>query len=234
MATLVAPTEEVDAHRAKGRTVLDRGDVKGIANVRQWIVDQADEDVVIMLDDDLGFFKRRIPTAYNLRPADTFEDQLEIFEALYNTIAVEGYVHAGISPRQMNNQHFPAEFKEVMRMNAVHAVSKSKLQELGLRYTDDGVQIQEEYHLTLRLLKKGYPNKVWTKFAWDQQGVSGAPGGCSLFRTSQVQADGASLLESLHPDVVKVINKSPKNAGAEMANRLDVRIQWKKAYQSSM
>jgi hypothetical protein len=230
---LVCPPEEAEAHRAAGRNVIERP-VNGIANVRRWIVELAQSEgteTVIMLDDDLAFFYRRSPDAYNLRQA-TDDDLVKIFRRLDEIVTRDGYVHAGLSPRQMNNAHFPATEREVMRMNAVHCVNARRLKELGVNYRDDPrIAVMEEYEMTLRLFKMGYPNRVIVQAAWDQCGVSGAPGGCALFRTSAVQTEGAHLLAELHPDVVTVVIKTPKNAGEGMANRTDVRIQWKKAFQ---
>lgn len=226
---LVCPDEEVELHRAKGRNAIGRGDVKGIGNARQFILDKlAKHEHVIMLDDDLNFFVRADPNAFNLKRCDNCETSVLIRRI--HALLEEGWVHAGLSPRQMNNQHFPAIFRDVMRMNAVHAVNRDVLARHGIRYNE--LEIQEEYNVTLQLFKLGIPNRVIVDGCWDQTGASGASGGCSLFRTAEVQDRGSKALAALHPDVVKVVTKTPKSIkpGEMWSERTDVRVQWRKAY----
>lgn len=225
--TLVAPEEEVPAHSVQGRNVIARPQLP-LSGVRQWICELSPEPTVIMLDDDLAFFVRKRPDAYNLKPAEG-QELNELFNRLYNYVASGSYAHAGLSPRQMNNQHFPATEKYVTRMNAVHCVNRDTLQLTNVRY--DAVTLMEDYHVTLSLFKAGFPNIQITDAAWDQTRGSGASGGFSHYRNQKTQQEAAETLASLHPDCVKVVLKEPKGSwGGDMKTRHDVRVQWKKAY----
>jgi hypothetical protein len=185
-----------------------------------------------MLDDDLDFFVRRNPDAYNLKQAAP-EEKIVLFERLHSYVDSGKYVHAGLSPRQMNNQHFPATEKEVTRINAVHCLNAEYIRTLPFKYDD--VDFMEDYHMTLSLLEMGLPNVQITDAAWDQTRGSNATGGFSLSRTTARQKASAEKLAAAHPDFVKVVEKTPKTGwGSEMKTRTDVRIQWKKAYGSSL
>lgn len=224
--TLVCPEEEVAIHEGLGRKAIPRPNVP-LSGVRQWICETAKNPIVIMLDDDLAFFVRKDPAAYNLKPANE-EETIDLFDRLYCKLSMEGYAHAALSPRQMNNQHFPDTEKYITRMNAVQVVNRDVLAREGIRYDD--VEYMEDYHITLSLFEKGYPNVQLTDCAWDQTRGSGASGGLSTVRTPERQAAAANRLHELHPDTVKVVTKTPKGGWKGLEERLDVRVQWKKAY----
>lgn len=228
-ATLVCPAEEVSSHLERSRNAVARPPVR-LAAVRQWIVDELarQSEPVIMLDDDLAFFVRKNPDAHNLRPAG--EDVERIMKWLHEMVAVPGYVHAGLSPRQGNNWAFPAKHLTIERMNAVHSVWPEALRHYGIRYDD--VDMMEDYHVVLSLFEKGEKNIVLTDAAWDQCKGSGAPGGFSHYRTKDTQGAAAERLAELHPLSVKVVEKEPKTgSGGFAGKRKDVRVQWKQAYQ---
>lgn len=229
---IVCPEEEVAAHEAKGRRVMARPPVK-LAQVRQWLVETvSDPDTpVIMLDDDLGFFRRKDPDAYNLKPISGEPELNLLFQELHDLVAVHGYGHAGLSPRQGNNRMFPATLINSSRVNAVHCVLPRVLLENDARY--DAVEMMEDYHVTLTLLEKGVDNAVITDGAWDQVKGSGAPGGFSHYRTKQRQAEAALKLFELHPDYVRVVEKEPKTGQGDnwSGTRVDVRVYWHRAFQ---
>lgn len=245
--TLVVPAEEVSSHRELGRNVIERPPMP-LAAVRQWLVDEAVRqgrgmEPIIMCDDDLAFFVRKSPEAYNLRPAE-HDEVAVIFERLFCLVAggapeIPGYpeiktpvVHAGLSPRQGNNWLYPDKVVHTTRMNAVHCVLPAALHHYGVRYDD--VDMMEDYHVTLSLFEKGEDNAQIADAAWDQVKGSGAPGGFSHYRTSERQAAAAHRLAELHPRTVKVVTKDQKSgSGAFAGVRTDVRVQWVQAYRKA-
>jgi hypothetical protein len=228
-ATLVCPEEEVDFHALRGRHATARPD-KPLSHVRQWIVSELarQDEPVIMLDDDLAFFVRADPNAWNLKPADGAETT-RIFERLHEHVASGMFAHAGLSPRQFNNTSFPHTEVRTTRMNAVHCVDPEVLRREDIRY--DAVDLMEDYHVTLSLFKKGYDNVVVVDAAWDQARGSGADGGFALTRTKERQHDAAHKLASLHPDCVKVVTKKPKTGQGDVwgGERTDVKVLWGEA-----
>ena len=225
-ATLVCPEEEVDQHQMRGRRATARPPVK-LAAVRQWIVSELarQDEPVIMLDDDLAFFRRAVPEKHNLIPASP-EDTITIFNRLYEHVESGMFAHAGLSPRQFNNTNFPHTEIRTMRMNAVHCVDPEVLKREGIRYDD--VDLMEDYHVALSLMEKGYDNIVITDAAWDQARGSGAEGGFTGTRTKELQSAAAHRLAELHPHCVKVVKKAPKTGQGDVwgGERDDVKISW--------
>jgi hypothetical protein len=95
----------------------------------------------------------------------------------------------------------------------------------------DRLKVMEDFDFTLTLLENGGRNAVTLDYVWNQTG-SNQPGGCSDYRTAEVQAKAAKELAKLHPGVVKVVEKEVigKTSWGGMKTRTDVRIQWRKAY----
>lgn len=230
---LCVPEAEIQQHLDLGRNAVVRPPVK-LAGVRQWIVSELADQTqpVIMMDDDLGFFNRRDPGAYNLQPISKHPDLNVLFQDLNDLVALEGYAHAGLSPRQGNNRLFPETRVYNTRINAVHCVNPAVLSKEGVAY--DTVDMMEDYHVTLSLLERGYGNVALADRAWDQVKGSGAPGGFSHYRNRETQTAAANRLAELHPQFVTVVEKTPKTGSGDFSGtRTDVRIQWKKAYESS-
>ena len=226
-AVLVCPTEECMEHQLRDREVLDRGNIKGINKVRQFILEYAmgeGHDKIIVLDDDLIFGRRISRDAPNLRK--TTEDEMhELWERMDGLL--DGYAHVGVSPRQMNDKHFPHTLKKGMRQNAVHGLRPTDIHMMGIRY--DAVELMEDYYVTLSLFQQGHVNAVITDWTWDQRGASGAKGGCSTYRDAVMQERASKTLAERFPDHVKVVQKETKTGWDNMKVRWDVRVQWRKA-----
>ena len=226
-AMLVCPSDEVEEHTKNGRNCLDRGGIRGISNVRQYIINHAIESghtKILMLDDDLVFGRRISDTAPNLRKTNQHEMH-ELWERMSQKL--NAYAHVGVSPRQMNDKHYPNVFKEGMRQNAIHGVQPHVLQKENIRY--DAVPLMEDYYVTLSLFNLGYPNYVIVDWTWDQRGASGAAGGCSTYRDADLQELASHKLAAEFPKYVKAVRKTTKTGWDNMTTRWDVRVQWKKA-----
>lgn len=232
---LVCPANEALEHQALGRNVLICPE-NGIGRTRQWIVDQAQEQHLAMVDDDLIFLKRKDPWAWNLRRI-LDEDVEEMFTWVETML--ESYPQVGVSARQGNNRHFPVDLVTCTRVMNFHAYDVHVLRRIGARFIDPSVPsntVMEDFHLTLTLLESGYENALITDYAWDQT-ASNAKGGCSTYRTAEVQKASAHLLAQRHPGLVRVVEKETKGGWAGIASsegggtRTDVVISWKKAYQ---
>jgi|TARA_Y100000052_G_scaffold27496_1_gene35732 hypothetical protein len=226
-AVLVCPSEEIEEHKKHGRNCLDRGGMRGISNVRQFIINHAVEsglDKIIMLDDDLVFGRRISRDAPNLRKTNQ-QEMHELWERMEGLL--DGFDHVGVSPRQMNDKHFPHISKDCMRQNAVHGLNPKTLHKEGIRY--DAMPLMEDYYVTLKLFSRGYPNRVVVDWTWDQRGASGAAGGCSTYRDAALQETASLKLAQEFPDHVKAVQKTTKTGWEGMSTRWDVRVQWRKA-----
>ena len=202
----------------------------GIGKVRQWIIDTCPKKYVLMMDDDLRFATRIKKGEVKLRPCDQ-TDVGAMLETLFSYLIVDKFVHIGLAKRT-EASFFLCDHRVVVRQNNVHGFNIKKMRKLkkkGVRF--DRMELMEDFHVTLRLFKLGYPNKVLFDYTWDQRG-SNYRGGCSTYRTRNAQKRAALALRAKHPDVVEVVKKEVRAEASwkGMKTRYDVRIQWRKAY----
>jgi hypothetical protein len=197
--------------------------VQGVAATRQWVLENF-QPKVCMLDDDMTF-SARTGDGVALKKA-TPSDIEKMFDLLESWLD-EGFLHVGVSQRAGNNR-IKSPFVETTRMNNVYAFRSKEILEVGGRF--DRLKVMEDFDLTLQLLRKGYKNRVTYDYAWGQ-GQSGAEGGCSLYRTWDMQRKAAQALQVLHPGLVKIKIKKSKKAWEGIGDeRVDVNIAWKQAY----
>lgn len=231
MTKLVVRDFEFDdydfTHGDKVEVIALPSDIEDIGQTRQWIVDNCPTDYLIMLDDDLRFYKR-LPESVSLRYTDG-EQLYAMFEELLEWMEFDGVPITGISARQGNNR-VEGRYSEVTRQMFAHGVDVQKFKELGLRY--DNLKLMEDFHLLLSLFTQGHKNRIFYEYCCGQP-ESNADGGCSTYRTGEAQKEAAESLEFDFPDFVTVVIKKPKTGWKGMEERHDVRVQWKKAYQSS-
>jgi hypothetical protein len=220
---LVVGKEEAKAHGDIPTLVTP---AKGIGKVRQWIIEQHSGDKLAMLDDDLRFDVRRNDDRTKFKPA-TEDDVDQMFSALEEMLSPK-IPHGGVTAREGGNRHVD-DWLECTRMLRVLAYHVPTFRKAGADYAR--LKVMEDFDVTLQLLRMGYPNRLLNN--WVQgQSMSGAPGGCSTYRTLDVQKAGAEGLHKLHGDFVKLVEKTTKTAWGG-ATRTDVMVFWKKAYESS-
>ncbi len=198
---------------------------KGIGPTRQYIVECLSKDKnIIMCDDDMTFFYRKDLSKTQLTkcgPSDITNMVNDIKHLMFF------YNHGGVSARQGNNNVVGENYKENTRINNFHFINCRKLNDEGIRF--DELEVMEDFHVTLSMLTRGYKNACLYRYCWNQRG-SGAEGGCSSYRTKEVQAIAANKLKEAFPNYVTVVEKDTKGVGVFDGKRKDVRIQWKKAY----
>ena len=220
---LVCPESEAKLHKAVNRQVLAVPDsVKGIAKTRQWILENADDDEILMLDDDQSF-RCREAGSYKLRPMVDCDYQ-DMLDAASETL--KEYNAVGISAQAGNNRTFPKSVVAPGRMYNMYALNRNFFLDNDIRF--DAMTVMEDFHVTLSMLKMGYSNAILQDWCWGSPG-SNADGGCSNYRTAEVQREGALKLASLHAPFVTVVEKESKSWGNGLETRTDVRVQWKKA-----
>jgi hypothetical protein len=202
-------------------------EIKDIATTRDYIISYAHtfEDVVIMCDDDLDFAVRRQddPTRFREANEDDIEDMF-----LHLSIALKTYAHAGVSPREGANRNIENWLFNT-RMLRVIGYQPEVLLKHKIKFSD--VQFMEDFHVNLSLLERGYVGALCNMYVNNQPG-SQIAGGCSGQRTPENQHAAALRLAELHPGFVTVVRKTTKTSWGGRG-RTDVRIAWKKAYESS-
>ncbi len=202
--------------------ILQPMTVQGIAQVRQHILNICSKEKLVMMDDDLRF-STRITDTTKLRQSkihDINEMLVNIEDQLNN------YIHLAVSAREGNNR-VEELITEIGRPLRVLAYNTPKLPS-GVFF--ERIRVMEDFDMTLQLLRKGFKNAILWQWAHDQVGGSQAPGGCSTYRNEQTQTVAAFQLAEYHPGFVKVVEKEGWRG---MVKRTDVKIAWKKAYDSS-
>lgn len=199
--------------------------IKGIAAIRQWAVEYCPTPYLFLLDDDMVFFKREEESS-RLNSC-THQNQYDMFNDLIDWMAFDDFPLVGLSARQGNN-FVEQDYREATRQMNFHGVDIERFNELDLKF--DGSEVMEDFNLVLSMLTRGIPNRVMYNYCWNQLG-SGAEGGCSKYRTPELQRECAEQLEFDYPDFVTVVEKTNKTGWKGMETRTDVRVQWKKAYE---
>lgn len=198
--------------------------IKGISGKRKYIHENSTDPKIVMLDDDLRFYIRKSPTDWHLRYMEPDE-----YPALFGLLDkwLDDYAHVGISAREGNNrvEHLSVENTRYMR---VLGYNLDMFEGVELARTE----VMEDFDINLQLLRQGKASKISYYYAQGQKS-SNAAGGCSEWRTDEVQTKGAELLHSLHPDFVKIVEKETKTAWGGGV-RKGVNVQWKRAYNSGI
>jgi hypothetical protein len=222
-ATLLVDSTEADSHGDIPVTVLPSG-LRGIGAVRQWMVDNSPKKV-LMLDDDLRFVMRREDDRKLLRQPKEGEVEA-MFEAIEREL--DDHPLVGVASREGANRNTEKRIFNT-RILRVLAYRTDTMRQHGIRF--DRVPVMEDFDVALQLLGNGYQNVVLNDWAHNQEG-SGLKGGCSTYRTMEMQAQAAHELARLHPGVVRVVQKSTKTAWGG-GTRTDVIVAWKQAYARS-
>lgn len=197
----------------------------GIADTRQWVMENSKADFVLFCDDDMHFSVRYDCLKLTKCTTADVEDMLRLLEGWLSS----GLVHVGVSQRAGNN-NCTEECEDVTRMNNIYAYNRKKFLEAGVKF--NRLKVMEDFDVTLSLLRLGHPNRVSYKYAWGQR-KSGDKGGCSTYRTAQMQHEAATQLANLHRGFVTIIKKESKVEWEGIGfDRTDVIISWKEAYES--
>lgn len=220
--------------RQRGEVIVVPDEYTGIDRTRQWILTKLpaiakkkwgiDVRYLFMPDDDVRFCKRpKLSKAYMGYITHDPYEMHRMIEML--TMWLEsGFVHCGLVSRQANRQ-LNRKWLQPSRQINVHAFDVKALAKLPIKY--GRVRVMEDFDITLQLLKMGYPNRISCRYAWTQ--TSNMNGGCSVYRTAEVQADAARRLVKLHPDVVQIVKRKSISWQNKLIDRVDVRVRWKDA-----
>ncbi len=198
---------------------------KGIGPTRQFIIAAAYPEPVLMLDDDLTFFRRRVddPTKFE----DAFgSDILQMLDSIENHL--KDYPLVGVCAREGGNR-YPNQFYYNGRLLRVLGYDTITLSKHDIDFRT--LPVMEDFYVALSLLTRGYENLMLSNWCHNQRG-SNESGGCSQYRTMEMQADAANMLKQYFPKFVTVVKKQTKTAWGGQ-ERTDVRIQWKRAYTHS-
>lgn len=210
-AHIIEPPEEINDYSKK----------------MQWLIDLIKEDTGIgaIMDDDLWFDIRR-DDAEKLRKPMTNDEILPMFEQVEALLQDTALV--GIHPRQFgHNKELP--YVENGKMVCFHAINTRLWPAHFPRV--DGFPILSDVRLVAGLLARGVPNKLITTFVVDWAPCM-ADGGCSDYRTHEMQKQGCEQLEEMFGPYLKVKKKTTKGDGFG-GERYDFTCRWKDLYRNA-
>lgn len=214
---IVAP--QCEAHHWSNPLVVS--DAWNFSQIRQFILQQPGKRHVVF-DDDLRFVRRTEGTTLRQTTPRDIDEMFDWIRAKFD----EGFIHGGISARQGNNWVKDSE-KQIGREVRAHFYDADYVRATPFDFRN--VQLRQDFHFTLSMLRRGEPNVICYEFAQDQAN-SDTPGGCSRYRTPQLMEEQAYALQALHPDYVKVVKKETKGSWGGGV-RTDVSIRWLKAFE---
>lgn len=218
--------EQYSKYKKKGVEIMLVPAGSNLSQKRQFIVENATQRDICLIDDDLRFRVRKQKGELSMRKAEK-EDVSKMF-ALLEKWLKNGNPVVGISPAEMN-RWVEKEIDFNTRMLCVMGFNREVLIKNKIRF--DAIDLMSDYHVILSLLESGYSNRVSFKYAY-QHNICNAPGGCSFYRTPELMKTCAYKLRGMHPESVEVVKKKtakPWN-GFEVNVRFDAKIFWKKAF----
>lgn len=215
--TLVVPEAEVAAYREHWPAIRIVGlsDAhRGIRATRQWIMDSAPFGArIVMMDDDMRFRQRQADGRFlRVGVADGLIEAIDA--AMWN-----GFAHVGLSDEFMCHTQ-PRGRREEARYNDVLAYDLAQIERTGPR-PQYRVEVGEEHDVHLQLSARGLRSCVVTE--WTKSGKRYSAGGCSTWRTAEVERAGLLRLAELHPALVTTAPNKDTVSG------LSLRIRWSKA-----
>ena len=208
-------------------------DIDGIADIRQRCIDNpAVGKGKVWFIDDLATFGWRNEELKQFNGMEE-EEWLRMY-ALVDDMLNE-YMQVGFSARGGNN-HVEEDIKEVGRAYATYGLRTDWMEREGIRFDgmyqqNKNIKLYEDYWITLLMLTKGFKNAIIYKYFFNYNHNSA--GGNSTFRNQELQEQAAYELQRYFPQFVDVVEKEGAWGKMGMENRKEVRIQWKKAYESS-
>ncbi len=197
----------------------------GMAEVRDFIVRYCYEnDIVncIMIDDDIRFAVHELKaekTTYHPMSKEEFHSMImDLLEASSPELPL-----AGIQARQFSNNKL-SKFEYNTRIIQLQALHIPTIISEGVTFTYEAPFISD-YNFALELLTRGYRNIVLNKYTRDDK--PNEKGGCSEYRTAELQSASAVALYKKFPDVVRLVQKTN---GSWKTPRINPVVSWKKAY----
>lgn len=205
----------------------------GVPAARQAIVEHAFENTedhkACMLDDDLRFL-RRVPEWSMDDPRllqSTMDDVDEALHWMEDSLTM--YAAVGLGARGNNNSLSDRYVREAGRMMRALAVDAELLLDEDIRF--DKYLFWEDFHVTLCLLKLGYPNLISVEHLCDS--VQNSEGGVSLYRDIPKLLEVRDRFLEEHAPFAKA--NDSKSAASwqdwEGDEAPDLRISWRKAFE---
>jgi hypothetical protein len=188
-----------------------------------------------LMDDDLTFFRRKTKkikgeTKFVLRKCKE-KHITKMMYAMHKHLQEVPIV--GISTRLGNNR-VTDDYDEINRVTRCYAINTKVFKEVGAVFNPFEPFVAEDFHVALCFLNKGHKTRILHTYAQEDIG-SNADGGCSEYRTAEVQKKTSFWMAENHPEVTVRGKFSKGSWGLQKLKdgrnyRVDVIVGWRKAY----
>ena len=184
--------------------VLPKDFTGGLSATRQWILDQADGQVHIQLDDDFtginikvdckkfGGVKKTSPTEF-----------CRCFDQLLYWLA-NGFDHVSFTDRVSSARPSKVPYYDNGRIAQALFYNRYAIKRAGARF--DRVALMQDLDMNLQLLEAGYRSRTSTRWSYNHR-AEDAAGGCALYRTDDLKAVVGQQMMKLHPGVTELKEK---------------------------
>jgi hypothetical protein len=205
---------------------------RGISKKREYIINRLAPKLgaryVAMFDDDLSFCHRPRLAKPDMPYINSDPYHMHRMVEMMTMWLEKGFVHVGLVARQANRK-VGVPWQQPGRLMNAYAYDTAAIRNLMLEGDVHlgRVPVMEDFDLTLQLLQLGYPNRISCRYGWTT--TSNLAGGCSSYRTAELQARAAKKLAKLHRPFVTMVEREAKTWKQGFNTRVDVRIEWKKA-----
>jgi hypothetical protein len=170
----------------------------GIGAKRDYILRHRSSGKIIMMDDDLAFYKRNESGEKFARLPTRSPDTLLMIEDICT--ALDRYPAVGLVDKFMS-QTRPRVMQECVRYNQVLGFNRETLPNPWPAFK---IKHDEEHNFHLQLLTKGIKTCVLTE--WSKADRPNSKGGCSDWRSSEIYQETYQQLLTDWPEIVIIKN----------------------------
>lgn len=215
-ASIFVPHLEAAAYEQMGvRNVVPVPDtVRGITATRNWILRQADDRRVVMIDDDVrtqGYtelFERNC-MRHNLDEPTWCGEFAKLFDVTEDL----GYRIWGVATDGATRSIYPFH---PFRWRSYVTASCMGIVNDGRTYFDESYPVKEDYELCARCISEDggvvcAQYLYWVNLHWD------TAGGCHDYRTQAMEADCIKRLRRAYPGLVRVAQRQNSQWAVEIA-----------------
>ena len=231
-----APEEDCDSLKAQFPDAKVRPTPNfGIAKKRQVILEESSR--VLMVDDDITIAetrwceeKKQVRMGVSLTPdtPDLWDRLIGDFQQSLNSgLGMAGIIY-GAQSWSLPKPVWESGLQGPTRLWGIYAMEAPIARMFRIRF--DALQLMEDFDVNLQMLRSGVGTAALTRFSFTQK-QSNAEGGCSNYRTFELQKECAEGLASRHKGFVKVVRKN-SGWGNGLESRYDTRVSWAKAAKS--
>jgi hypothetical protein len=207
----------------------------GIAQARKQIAEWREGTRYWVVEDDITF--RCVEWTPNPEKGTPYTESIPATEAQFRTAITEihKFMDEGFTFGASHVANIPPKESgyDVCSRIWTNVFYSENLPVHDLDWGDSYGIMPEDFHVALQLYKAGHASIILHKFRSSPTSATNAPGGCSDYRTMESHNAGQQHLSDLHPTHVKVYEKIQTAGPWKNIPKKALRVQWKKAFQSS-